>query len=129
MRHGTYTTFEPNKLLHPISTDQFDFKVTPHNTALWVKQGNSTFKQYGDDGKSQGSLLEQTNGDRHYHDYHDSIDQETIDFHNYLKNFVGSEYLYKNEYRMGGMDSIGRLTLLEVGQKTSNKCGLISMVQ
>jgi FkbM family methyltransferase len=87
-------TFEPNNLLHPINTDQFDFKVTPHNTAIWVKQGNSIFKQYGDDGKSQGSLLEQTNGDRHYHDYHDSIEVETIDFHNYLKNFSSDQSIY-----------------------------------
>lgn len=88
-------TFEPNKLLHPINCiEQFDFKVTSHKKAVWIKEGTSVFKQYGGDGKSQGSLLEETYGDKHYNDYHDSIEVETIDFLNFIHTFDPNQNIY-----------------------------------
>ena len=88
-------TFEPNSLLHPVKCiEQFGFDVTTHLKAVWVKNGTSVFKQYGDDGTSQGSLLDETNGDKEYHDYHSSIEVETIDFYEFVKTFKIHQEVY-----------------------------------
>ena len=88
-------TFEPNSSLHPVKCiEQFGFDVTTHLKAVWVKNGTSIFKQYGDDGTSQGSLLEETNGDKEYHDYHSSIEVETIDFYEFVKTFKTHQEIY-----------------------------------
>ena len=52
------------------------------------------FKQYGDDGTSQGSLLQDTHGDEHYHDYHHSEKVKTINFYNFLKSFRKDQDIY-----------------------------------
>jgi FkbM family methyltransferase len=61
---------------------------------VWVRNGRSVFKQYGDDGTSQGSLLEETNGDKEYHDYHSSIEVDTIDFYEFVKTFKPHQEIY-----------------------------------
>lgn len=88
-------TFEPNSLLHPVKCiEQFGFDVTAHPKAVWIRNGRSVFKQYGDDGTSQGSLLEETNGDKEYHDYHSSIEVDTIDFYEFVKTFKPHQEIY-----------------------------------
>lgn len=89
-------TFEPNTLLHPVTcVDQFkDFNITVHDKAIWVSEGTSVFKQYGGDGTSQGSLLEETKGDKEYHDYHSSIEVKTIDFFEFIKGFKNYQDIY-----------------------------------
>ena len=89
-------TFEPNPLLHPVTCiDQFkDLDITVHDKAIWVNEGTSIFKQYGDDGTSQGSLLEETKGDKEYHDYHSSIEVKTIDFYEFITRFEDYQDIY-----------------------------------
>tara|TARA_R110002020_G_scaffold148374_1_gene324202 strand:+ start:1501 stop:2865 length:1365 start_codon:yes stop_codon:yes gene_type:complete len=89
-------TFEPNPLLHPATcVDQFKgFDITVHDKAVWVSEGLSVFKRYGENGTGQGSLLAETKGDREYHDYHSSVEVKTIDFFEFIKQFKDYQDIY-----------------------------------
>lgn len=87
--------FEPNPILNTQDcVDKLDLNIKLHNKAVWIKDGVFNFKQYGSDGQSQGSLLEETNGDKKYADYFSSVEVETIDFYKFLKSFDESQEIY-----------------------------------
>jgi FkbM family methyltransferase len=89
-------TFEPNPLVdNSICVNKYNtLDITTHKDAVWIKDGFLTFKQYGDDGTGQGSLLEDTKGDEGYHDYYSSCEVKVIDFLNFLKKFKNDQDIY-----------------------------------
>ena len=90
-------SFEPNPLLVAqlsLENTLSPIDVNIYDSAVWVHDGESNFKQYGEDGTGQGSLLEETHGDEHYHDYHDSQKVKTIDFYKFLNSFQKDQDIY-----------------------------------
>ena len=115
-KNGRFTLLNQNSLLSVRSSVASKFEYLPvdiniHDSAVWIKDGESTFKQCGDNGTSQASLLKDTHGDEHWdlHYSHDSefvtlfdIKVKTINFYNFLKSFGQDQDIYiKNGYRMG----------------------------
>jgi len=64
------------------------------NKAVWVKGGKVSFKQYGGEGKSAGSLVADTGGGKHYCDFYDEIEVGSIDFHEFLCIFNKEDEIY-----------------------------------
>jgi len=88
--------FEPNPLLQTNDCiKKMNLNIVFHKKAVWIKNGFSVFKQYGNDGKSQGGLLEETKGDEVYGgDFFSSLSVETIDFYSFLNSFDKSQNIY-----------------------------------
>lgn len=95
-------SFEPNPLidvdLHYKNNNFLQSKglnVTFHRKAVWVEEGEFTFKMYGHDGCSLGSLLKKTKGDGLYKDYYSSSVVECIDFWNFINTkFKAPDNIY-----------------------------------
>jgi FkbM family methyltransferase len=73
--------FEPNPL---VDTQAFakefdDHRIFVHKKAIWKRNGRVIFNQHGEDGRSQGSLLEETNGGKGYFDFYDEKIVDCID--------------------------------------------------
>ena len=82
-------TFEPNPL---ISVEECiknfsNYNITLHKKAVWTRNDKLVFKQYGNDGTSPGSLLEETNGGKFYGDYYNQTEVECIDIFEFIKSF------------------------------------------
>lgn len=89
-------TFEPNPLINVEDcVNNFkDLNITLHKKAAWIKDDNVIFKQYGVDGTSQGSLLEETNGGKEYMDYYGEVEIPCIDFYKFIKDFDDTSEVY-----------------------------------
>jgi FkbM family methyltransferase len=85
--------FEPNPLL-PLKNKYDNLNITIHNKAIWTTNTTVTFGQYGNDGTSQGSLIEETGGSKHYHDFYKKIEVETIDIYEFLSQFKEEDDIY-----------------------------------
>lgn len=88
-------SFEPNPLIDAeqsynnnefLKNKQLDIEF--FKKAVWTKTGQLTFKMFGNGGCSQGSLLEETKGDKFYNDYHSSTTVEAIDLWNFITTTV-----------------------------------------
>lgn len=88
-------TFEPNPLIDIDScVKQFTNKnIKTHKKAVWISNGKTVFGQYGD-GTSQGSLIEDTGGSKHYHDFFNKVEVETIDFFEFVNKFNQNDNIY-----------------------------------
>jgi FkbM family methyltransferase len=90
-------TFEPNSLIDVESCIKSNFHVhniTIHRKAVWIRDAFTVFKRYGENGKSQGSLLSDTNGGYSYEDFYDEDKVECIDFYNFLKTLNHADEIY-----------------------------------
>ena len=89
-------TFEPNPLINiDKCIDNFkNLNITFHRKAVWIKDGNTIFKQYGDNGTSQGSLLEETEGGKSYGDYYNQTEVECIDIYKFIKSLDENSNIY-----------------------------------
>ena len=89
-------TFEPNPLIESEKcVDSFiDRKINLHRKAVWVSNGKLIFNQYGNDGKSQGSLVSKTNRGKDYQDFYGSVEVESIDFYEFIKTLDSDSDIY-----------------------------------
>jgi len=89
-------TFEPNPLIDIDNcTNQFPkHNITKHRSAVWTKNGKIVFKQYGNDGTSQGSLIADTQGDKTYGDYYSETEIQCIDLYEFIKSFPENSEIY-----------------------------------
>ena len=88
-------TFEPNPLLDPSEcVKHLNLDITLHRKAVWIYDGRITFGQYGEDGTSQGSLIRETKGDKHYHDYFSETEVDCINFIEFVNSFKNRSSLY-----------------------------------
>jgi FkbM family methyltransferase len=88
-------TFEPNPLLDPTEcVKALNLDITLHREAVWVNNGTVIFGQYGPDGTSQGSLVRETKGDKHYRDYHSETEVNCIDFVEFVNSFRDREAVF-----------------------------------
>jgi FkbM family methyltransferase len=85
--------FEANPRVNCDCIPREDFDVEFHNKAVWTRNGTLTFKQYGD-GTSAGSLVAETGGGSHYHDFHADVEVPCIDFHEFLSQFTSDDRVY-----------------------------------
>jgi FkbM family methyltransferase len=85
--------FEPNPLLS-LKNKFNELNVIIHNKAVWVNNGTIIFGQYGNNGTSQGSLIEETGGSKYYNDFYDKIEVETIDIYEFLSQFDSKDNIY-----------------------------------
>ena len=88
--------FEPNPL---ITIDSFiekynEYNITFHKKAVWIKKDRVIFKQYGNDGTSQGSLLKDTNGGTSYMDYYGEVEVDCIDVFDFIKSFDADSNIF-----------------------------------
>lgn len=88
--------FEPNPF---VDTEKYAKQITccrvkVHKEAAWKRSGKVIFNQYGNGGKSQGSLLEETGGGKWYSDYYGDCIVKSIDFYEFLKNFDENKEIY-----------------------------------
>jgi hypothetical protein len=58
---------------------------------VWKRDGKVIFNQYGNEGKSQGSLLEETGEGRWYGDFYNREIVDSIDLLNFIKLFNEKE--------------------------------------
>lgn len=88
--------FEPNPLIDTKKyANQINCcKVVVHKTAAWKRNGKVIFNQYGAEGKSQGSLLEETGAGRWYSDYYGDTIVKCIDFLEFIKSFDENREIY-----------------------------------
>ena len=89
-------TFEPNPLID-VDTCVKNFlnrNITVHRKAVWIRNDKVIFKQYGGDGTSQGSLLEETNGGKLYGDYYNETEVECINVLEFINTFDAESQIY-----------------------------------
>lgn len=86
---NTEESYNNNQILKDKNLDIMFFKK-----AVWTKPGELTFKMFGDSGCSQGSLLEETKGDKFYNDYHSSTTIEAIDLWDFISTIDPASRLY-----------------------------------
>jgi FkbM family methyltransferase len=89
-------TFEPNPL---IKTEDFakeleNHKIKVHKKAVWKRTGKTIFNQYGPEGKSQGSLLEETDGGKGYGDYFSDLIVPCVDLLEFVRSIDNSKEIY-----------------------------------
>jgi FkbM family methyltransferase len=89
-------TFEPNPLIDVDScVKNFpNQNIIVHKKAVWIHDDFTIFKRYGGDGKSQGSLLSDTNGGKSYGDFYDDVKVECIDFYKFLLSLDYADEIY-----------------------------------
>jgi len=89
-------TFEPNPLIdvEECVKSFSNHNITLHKKAVWIKNDKLVFKQYGNDGTSQGSLLEETNGGKSYGDYYNETEVECIDIFKFIEQFDSNSHIY-----------------------------------
>jgi FkbM family methyltransferase len=85
--------FEPNPLLS-LENKYNDLNITIYNEAVWTENGTVVFGQYGDDGTSQGSLIEETGGSEDYHDFYNQVKVKTIDIHEFISKLDPESNIY-----------------------------------
>jgi FkbM family methyltransferase len=88
--------FEPNPL---VDTKKYAeqikcCRIITHKKAAWIRDGKVIFNQYGQNGKSQGSLLEETGAGRWYSDYYGHIIVESIDISKFIKSIDKDKEIY-----------------------------------
>jgi FkbM family methyltransferase len=86
--------FEANPKINCDCIPHEDFNVEFKNKAVWTRNGSLIFKQYGDNGTSGGSLVGETGGGRHYHDFHADVEVECFDFYEFLMQFNSNDRVY-----------------------------------
>lgn len=89
-------SFEPNPLVNSENCVKSfsEHKINLHKKAAWTFNGEILFKQYGNDGRSEGSLIAETKGDIHYHDYYSETNVPCIDFYEFLSSFQDDSEIY-----------------------------------
>jgi FkbM family methyltransferase len=65
-----------------------------HRKAVWIKDDKIIFKQYGNNGTSQGSLLEETEGGKSYGDYYNQTEVECIDIFKFIQSLESNSNIY-----------------------------------
>jgi FkbM family methyltransferase len=88
-------SFEANPKVASQCLESDKFTINFHNKAVWTQNGFVNFKQFGDDGKSSGSLIAETGGDKGYADHHADITVESIDFYEFVSQFKEDEVYVK----------------------------------
>jgi FkbM family methyltransferase len=88
--------FEPNPL---VDTQKYAdkikcCKVNVHKKAIWKRSGKVIFNQYGENGKSQGSLIEETGEGKSYGDYYASQIIESVDLLEFIRSFDDNKEIY-----------------------------------
>ena len=86
--------FEPNLLVGDISSDFPNHTINFSRKAAWKRNGRAIFNSYGAEGKSQGSLLEETDGGKGYGDYFDYEVVPCVDLWDFIKNLDASKDIY-----------------------------------
>lgn len=81
--------FEPNPLLN--KTVQLEENIKLFKKAAWKRNGRTILNQYEENGKGQGSLLEETNAGRDYMDYFGECVVDCVDFHEFLLKLKDKE--------------------------------------
>jgi FkbM family methyltransferase len=106
--------FEPNSLIEDFSSDFPNHVVNFSRKAAWKRNGRAIFNRYGSDGRSQGSLLEETDGGRGYGDYFDYEVVPCLDFWEFVKSLDASKEIYiKMDIEWSEYDVVSRM--LEMG--------------
>lgn len=79
--------FEPNSLVNTEDEAiRTGLNIRIHRKAAWKRDGKAILNRYGSDGKSQGSLLEETGEGRWYSDYYDHEVVDCTDISEFVKN-------------------------------------------
>lgn len=86
--------FEPNSLVGDITSDFPNHTVNFFKKAAWTRNGRAIFNRYGAEGKSQGSLLEETDGGKGYGDYFDYEVVPCVDLWGFIKSLDASKDIY-----------------------------------
>lgn len=81
--------FEPNDLVDTKSSSKSitACPVMVYREAVWKRDGKVILNRYGEDGRSQGTLLEETGEGRGYSDYYDNVIVRSIDLYKFLNEF------------------------------------------
>jgi FkbM family methyltransferase len=89
-------TFEPNPLIdvEKCIENFTHYNITVHRKAVWIKTGKVIFKQYGDNGTSQGSLLEETEGGKTYADYYSQTEVDCINLYEFIQSLDLNSNIY-----------------------------------
>lgn len=89
-------TFEPNPFIN-VNECVKNFKninITTHREAIWVRNDFINFNQYGNDGTSQGSLLEESEGGKTYGDFYGKTKVRCIDFYEFIQSLDSESEIY-----------------------------------
>lgn len=113
--------FEPNPL---VQTKEYADKITcckvnVHKKAAWKRDGKVIFNQYGNEGKSQGSLLEETGEGRWYGDFYNREIVDSIDLSDFIKSFNEKEVYIVMDIESSEYDVLSHL--VERGWPTNIK--------
>jgi FkbM family methyltransferase len=89
-------TYEPNPLVTTENRLKHhgDLNIFWKNEAVWIENTTVTFGLYGNEGTSQGSLIEETGGSKFYRDSHSSIDVPAVDICDILAQFTEDQNIY-----------------------------------
>jgi FkbM family methyltransferase len=79
--------FEPNPAVNvqEFADELNHYRIFIHRKAIWKRTGRAILNQYGKDGTSQGSLLEETNGGKEYGDFYGEKIIDCIDLLEFIK--------------------------------------------
>jgi FkbM family methyltransferase len=88
--------FEPNP---SIDTENYakeieEHKIKTFKKAVWKRNGRTIFNQHGKDGKSQGSLLEETGGGKGYGDFYKENIVDCIDALEFINKIDKAKNIY-----------------------------------
>jgi len=88
--------FEPNPSVDTESHAKLfhTCKINVIKKAVWTREGRVVLNQYGVDGKSQGSLLDETECGLHYSDYFNSVIVKSVDILSFLRSFDPNKEIY-----------------------------------
>jgi FkbM family methyltransferase len=87
--------FEPNHLVgSEEKLKRIYNKVIFSDNALWTRNGTITFGQYGADGKSEGSLVQDTGGSKNYGDHYKDVTVNCISAYEFIKNLQAGVPVY-----------------------------------
>jgi len=88
--------FEPNPRVNTkLHIDQLNHSnIHLYKKAVWTKSGRVIFNMHGEDGVSQGSLIEETEEGKWYNDYHSSEIIECIDILEIFNMFNNNQNIY-----------------------------------
>jgi FkbM family methyltransferase len=88
-------SFEPNPAIEYSKADGIlGLNINEQKRAVWVHNGTVKFNQYGDKGESQGSLVVDTGGGKHYRDYTATVEVECIDVYEFINKFPSDSEIY-----------------------------------
>lgn len=104
--------FEPNPNIdtESIAKEELDnFNINVYKKAIWNRSGRIVFNSYGHNGKSQGSLIEETDGGKGYGDFHSEHIVDCVDLLEFIKKLNNKEIYIKMDIEWSEYKVIERL--------------------